>query len=93
MATIFTHKDSAAVIGQEYLRSVPEEADAPLLVDMICSSLPKRRADLVGADLEELRELLRHQQRHDFEYGRTVKVNDWILSETEVRLCALAALL
>ena len=80
------------MVGREYLRSVPEEEDARLLVDLICSGQAVGRADLVGADLKELREWLRHQQRQEFEHGRIVKVQGWILSETEARLCALAAL-
>jgi len=93
LAQFFVHKDSAAIVGREYLRSVPEEADARLLVDLICSGQAAARANLVGANLKELREWLRHQQRQDFEHGRIVKVRGWILSETEVRLCALVALI
>jgi hypothetical protein len=93
LAKFFVHKDSASMVGREYLRSVPEEEDARLLVDLICSGQVGRRETLLGADLKELREWLRGQQRLDFEHGRIVKVQGWILSETEVRLCALAALL
>lgn len=93
LAKFFIHKDSAAVVGREYLRSVPGEEDARLLVDLICSGQAAGRANLVGADLKELREWLRHQQCQDFEHGRIVKVQGWILSETEARLCALAALI
>lgn len=92
LAQFFVHKGSASVVGREYLRSVPEEADARLLVDLICSGQIERRAELAKADRGELRELLLLQQRHDFEHGRIVNVQGWILSETEVRLCALTAL-
>jgi hypothetical protein len=93
LAQVFTHSPSAAIVGLEYLRCVPGEADVDRLVDLICASLPTRRAELAQADMEKLRELLRSQQRQDFDRDHTVKVQGWILSQTEVRLCGLAALI
>lgn len=92
LSQFFINKESASVIGREYLRRVPNEANATLLVDLISSSSAERRLELTKADTKKLRELLLLQQRQDFEDGRIVKVQGWILSETEVRLCALAAL-
>jgi hypothetical protein len=92
LAHFFLHKKSAKKIGLEYLRCVPREADTHLLTDLICSSQEERWAQLAHADGRMRRELLLHQQRQDFAHGRIVKVQGWILSETEVRLCALAAL-
>jgi len=93
LANSFIHRESAAIIGLEYLRYSPAEANIHLLVDLICSSRPERRAELAKADTERCRGLLARQQRQDFEHNRVVKVHGWILSETEARLCALAALL
>jgi hypothetical protein len=93
LAQVFTYSPSAAIIGLEYLRCVPQEADVGLLVDLICASQPKRRAEFAQAHMGKLRALLRSQQRHDFERGRTAEVQGWILSQTEVRLCGLAALI
>lgn len=93
LARFFAHRDSAKRVGLEYLRCVPREADERLLVDLICSSRAERRAELDQANKGKLRELLRLQMRQDFEHGRIVNVQGWILSETEGRLCALAALL
>ncbi len=92
LADVFTHARSARVVGFEYLAGVPREADARLLVDLICSFRGERRAELAGANLATRRRLLAAQQREDFEQGRVVNVQGWILSETEARLCALAAL-
>ena len=92
LARVFTHAASAAVIGWEYLRVVPREADAALLVDLICSRWPSRRQEFDDLDATRCLELLLLRQRQDFERGRTVTVHGWILSETEARLCALAAL-
>jgi len=93
LAGFFSHKESAALVGREYLRCAPGEADARLLEDLICSFQDKRRAELADADTAKLRELLLLRQRQDFEEGRIVHVHGWILSETEARLCALADLI
>jgi len=92
LAKFFINRESATIVGREYLRRAPREADVRLLVDLICSSEKGRRAELAKADMEKLRELLLQQQRQDFEEGRIVNVQGWILSETEARLCAVAAL-
>jgi hypothetical protein len=92
MVEFFAFKDSAAVVGREYLRSVPDEADASLLVDLICAHRAGGRTSLIGTDIVEMREWLRKQQQQDFEQGHVVKVKGWILSVTEARLSALAAL-
>jgi hypothetical protein len=91
LGRFFADPLSASMVGSEYLRSRPDEADGPRLVDMICSGSAERRAELAGADDEALRRFVVSQQRRDFEDGRVVKVRGWILSETECRLCALAA--
>lgn len=93
LGTFFIHKKSAVVVGHAYLQCVPEEANTQLLVRLICSANTDRRREFLVADLDKLRELLRLQQDQDFEHGRISKVKGWVLSETEVRLCALAALI
>jgi hypothetical protein len=92
LAHFFLHEDSAKVIGVEYLRVAPMEADVHFLADLICSFEEERRVAFAHADAGELRVLLQRQQRQDFERGRIVTVHGWILSRTEARLCALAAL-
>ena len=92
LAQFHWHNQSAAVVGLEYLRSVPREADVQLLVDLICSFTADWRTELTQANGPTLRNLLALQQRQDFEHGRILNVRGWILSATEVRLCALAAL-
>ena len=92
LANVFGRKESARVVGREYLRAVRREADVGLLVDLICSGRADRRTEISQAGRDKLRELLRQQQCDDFEHGRIVNLHGWMLSETEVRLCALAAL-
>jgi hypothetical protein len=92
LADLFSNRKSASIIGLEYLRHKPEEADVHLLVEQICLCRARGRGELQKASRERRRELLTLQQRQDFHHSRTVKVHGWILSETEARLCALAAL-
>jgi hypothetical protein len=92
LANFFIHKESASSVGIEYLKCVPKEADVHTLVHLIFSTKSELRTELNKADTNKFRKLLLLQQRQDFEHGRTVKVQGWILSETEARLCALAAL-
>lgn len=93
LVRVFTSEKSARRVGSEYLRRAPEEADLSRLVDRIASTHPQRRAQLEQASVTELRELLNQELREDFALGRTIDVSGWVLSQTEVRLCALAALL
>ena len=93
LATFFTNVESAKIVGREYLRCRPKEREIVLLVELICSFRAERHTELAKADVEKRREVLQLQHRQDFERGRVVTVHGWILSETEVRLFALAALI
>lgn len=93
LASVFYDRKSATVIGLEYLRRTPMEADARQLTNLICARWQGRYDDIAHADTARIKERLLRQQREDFEKGRIVNVQGWILSETEARLCALAALI
>jgi hypothetical protein len=93
LVSVLVHKESAAVIGGEYLRTVTREAQIPLLVRRICSSGQAESGNLSHQDEKGLREWIRVQKERDFELGRVVNIRGWVLSQTEVRLCALASLL
>ena len=92
LVNVFQDKESAAAVGREYLRIAPVEADALKLIELICAGRPERYAELNRAGMGKVRSILLHQQREDFDKGGIVNVKGWILSETEARLCALAAL-
>jgi len=89
--TLFKHRKSALLIGIYYLKGRPDEADREVLIASVfhgnhhltISSTP---------DIQSLRNWLQRRRREDFECGRTVNINGWILAETEVRLCALLLL-
>ena len=92
LAQFFHNEESARVIGRRYLELSPSEARPERLMALICRC-EENHTRLARADAGQLRTLLQDQQRADFTHGRTTTVDGWILSETEVRLCALAAIL
>jgi acyl CoA:acetate/3-ketoacid CoA transferase alpha subunit len=87
----FRSAQSAQIVGQRYLAVTAGEADAALLAARIAGT-QQYYLRLVSADEPTLRALLAVQQQADFAEGRTVNIDGWILSRTEARLCALAAL-
>ncbi|EWY39914.1 hypothetical protein N825_04850 [Skermanella stibiiresistens SB22] len=77
---------AARRIGRAYLETASHEADAAQLVSLILGD------DAVGVDrVGDLRHRVAELQRADFTAGRTVTLDGWVLSRTEARLCALAA--
>jgi hypothetical protein len=91
LSRFYSNRESAQVIGRRYLDLAPSEADLERLMALICHS-DENSARFAHANTEQLREILLDQQRTDFARGRTVMIDGWVLSETEVRLCALAAI-
>ena len=85
---LFRSPVSAAVIGRAYLQESPQDADEPRLLRLLCPPGRPWRT----ANTRQLRVLIAQQQVEDFKQGRLVRVDGWMLSETETRLCALAAL-
>jgi hypothetical protein len=84
--------DSARAVGREYLRTTPAAADPRALVAAVADGLPGGAAALRRSDDAKLRALLAARVRRDFEEQAIVDVRGWVLSCTEARLCALAAL-
>jgi hypothetical protein len=89
---VLVHEQSANVVGRAYLAQRPAEADPFILVDLICGRDPDSPLTFGPADRQTVGQWLQRRQQEDFEFGRIVKLDGWILSETEGRLCALAAL-
>jgi len=88
---VFSNANSARIIGERYLALNLEAADAAALAARVAGTM-ERYLRLSSADARGLRTLLADQQKCDFAEGRTVTVDGWILSVTEARLCAIAAL-
>ena len=92
LLTVFTRRCSARVIGREYLREYPDEADLNHLLELSCKS-SEARIPPTERDRRVLAPRLERRLREDFRTGRTVRVSGWGLSRTEARLCAMAAML
>ena len=82
---------SAIEVGLAYLRQHQDEADRARVTMALAPDL-ERHCEPEKASRAELRTAISRQVRHDFELGRVAEVDGWILSVTEARLCALAAL-
>lgn len=92
LTALFAHPASAAVVGRAYLRTAPMEADERRLVDLVCEGIPGGRAVVAAGDVGQLHNHIRQAQRRDFAQGRLARLDGWVLSQTEARLCALVAL-
>lgn len=75
-------------IGTAYKRQVPAEKSDKKLARLILTE-DNGRAIPESTDDNKLEALLNQKIQQDFEAGRTVVVNGWVLSQTEARQCAL----
>jgi hypothetical protein len=92
LTALFIHQESAQAIGRAYLERYPQEADIRRLEDQIAQGIAGGRTLLAATSKQEMSKLLSDRVRQDFETEHVVKVQGWILSITEARLCALTAL-
>lgn len=92
LTNFFQKKESAKLVGNEYLKLVPEEAEIGLLVNLLCNKNKKVYSNIQRENSEKVKEILLRQHQKDLEKGRIVILSGWILSETEARLCALIAM-
>ena len=93
LTALMSHPESAKVIGREYLVKYPQESDVDILLNQIASRIVASDVGLFSTTDQHLREQLDGVIRADFAADRIVKLRGWVLSATEARLCALAALL
>lgn len=93
LTTLLAHLESARVIGGEYLRNYPHEANRDVLLGQITARMVASDVGLYGRSDQLLREEVDGLVRADFAADRIVKLRGWVLSATEARLCALAALI
>ena len=93
LSCFFSKKESASAIGSKYLKGAPQEADINVLVGRLCRHQAGVYRKILNADKVTVRKIILNQQREDFGQGRTLRVDGWILSETETRLCALSVLM
>jgi hypothetical protein len=93
LSVLFEHSESAKVVGSEYLRRYPQEADKDVLLDQLVSRFPADDVGVYGTSDHRLREQLDRMIRADFAADRIVTLRGWVLSATEAQLCALATFL
>jgi hypothetical protein len=84
-------RSSARAVGLAYLARYPEEADAALLTRRLLAGLGQE-PETARLDDRALRRRVAARVSADFAEGRTASLDGWLLSRTEARLCALAAL-
>ncbi len=92
LADVFGHEPEAArAIGLQYLREYPDEGTPEALVSAILDSAPDLPRPIEALTVSDLRTRLRRHFAQDFANGNTVSIEGWVLSRTEIRLCALWA--
>ena len=88
---------SLAAIGHAFIEG-PAETNLDCstcltdAVEALLERLDWRDEDLLSMKPALIRAGIKRKAVGDFERGRIVHVNGWLLSETEVRLCTVAAL-
>jgi hypothetical protein len=90
-------QESLSAIGHAFIDEVEETgADCPAClsdaVDALLDRLDWRDADLLQMKPARIRAGIKRKAIGDFERGRIVQVGGWLLGETEIRLCTVAAL-
>jgi len=92
LLAVLGRPDSAAAVGRAYLASHPAAADRDGLAARLDQAVRCQNCDPARARTDQLRAALAGQIRADFAAARVVMVEGWVLSESEARLCGLAAL-
>jgi hypothetical protein len=94
VVALLPHGRSAVAVGRAYLAARPQEADVERLASELelPADLPDLESQAGLATLVALAGSLSSRHRADFREGRVVELEGWVLSETELRLAALAAL-
>lgn len=91
LAALFPHaRESARVLGAACRRAGACTGTPQILAEQMCAD-PAERHRLARCGIEELRAWIDARVRADFAEGRIVRVEGWMLSETEARLYALIA--
>ena len=93
LAERLAKSQGALAVGQAYLNATEGCSVASLSRDLrqLMAHAEMRGQARIGAP--SLRERVQMSIRADFEHGRMVRVDHWRLSVTEVKLCALSALI
>ena len=85
----FIEPSSVVKLGSVYLHKYPHERNLNTLVNAIISENTELEYVINNDKPFNIKEALKHQIKKEFEYGRVVNIDGWILSQTEARLSAL----
>ena len=88
---LFGHPESARIVGAAYLSARPGQADVGALLRDVFPDAACRTDGRPGSARDLCIEF-DQRRRADFENGRVASIAGWVLSETEAKLCAIAAL-
>ena len=92
MLRFYRDRGAAEAVGLHYLERFPKEDDETRLVRRMAGSRVRLSEwEALAADPPAVVAALRERHREDFAAGRIVVLRGWVLSQTEARLCALAA--
>jgi hypothetical protein len=83
LADLLAGNEAVKRLGRDYLAAHAQESTEAGLMEALAST--------GGGESLASPEALALQIRKDYEEGRTVSISGWVLSRTEARLCALAA--
>ena len=81
--SIFLDGKSISLIGDQYLKQVPNENSERILVSLLPNDS--------SSDINSV-QFVQQQITNDFKSGETIIIDGWILSKTEARQCALFSL-
>ena len=90
LLSLFSSLESAKFIGKAYLKTASQSFDRHQFLAELCTHCQNTGDS--AQNTEQVRSWLRSRQQQDFAEGRIVELDGWMLSETEVKRCALAAL-
>lgn len=88
---MFSAADAARRIGRAYLEASSPKATVDELLTDLFGTEARGRA-LISRGPEAVQDWLRAAQRKDFEAGRLVPVDGWMLARCEAAICAVVAL-
>jgi|HubBroStandDraft_6_1064221.scaffolds.fasta_scaffold20746_2 hypothetical protein len=89
LGSLLYDRAAARRLGSLYVRQVPAEDDPHTLARLAIGAQQANDVDSIDLDGLSLRRRIDAQVRGDFVSGNTIRVDGWILSRTEARLCAL----
>jgi hypothetical protein len=86
------NRGSALEVGHAVLASLPNMRDRAQLVNRTLDDLGMDSDSILDTHAAEIADRLSQRVRTDFARRKTVILDGWLVSATETRLCALAAL-